>query len=72
MIWPLAGDGKAVELAGETDCEVADIDHLLDLALPLRQDFPGLNGDEAAKRDLGVAQFITKNSDEFAAPWRRY
>ena len=72
MILPLTGDGEAVKLARETGCEVADVDHFLNLALPLRLDFPGLNGDEAAKRGLGAAQFITKNSDEFAAPWRRY
>ncbi len=70
MIWPLAGDGEAVELAGETGCEVADVDHLLDLALSLRRDFPGLDGDEVAKRGLGAAQFIAKNSDELAAPRR--
>ena len=55
-------------MSGQADREVADVDHLLNLAQPLGSDLPGLNGDEAAKRGLGAAQFITKNSDEFAAP----
>jgi hypothetical protein len=35
MVRTFAGDGKAVELTREADGKVADVDHLLHLAVPL-------------------------------------
>src|SRR5207302_6744439 len=61
-----AGDGEAIELAGEPDREVADVDHLLDLAVTLGQDFPGFDGDEAAELGFGCAQLPAENPDELA------
>ena len=42
--------GQAVELARETDREVADVDHLLDLAQALGQDLAHLQRDQPAER----------------------
>ena len=40
------GDGASVELAGQADREVADVDHLLDLAERLGADLARLDGDQ--------------------------
>ena len=69
---PLRGDGEAVELAREADGEVADVDHLLHLALALLQDLAGLDGDELAERRLGRAQLLAEQADQLAAPRRRH
>jgi hypothetical protein len=66
-----AGNGEAIELAGEADRKVADVDHLLDLAVTLRQDFPGLDGDETAEFGLGGAQLLAKKADELSTSGRR-
>ena len=70
VLGALGGDGEAVELAGEADGEVADVDHLLDLAEPLGGDLAGLEGDEAAEIVLGGAQFLAEEAHELAAPRR--
>ena len=46
---PLAGDRQAVQLPGEADGEVADVDHLLDLAAALGADLAGLDRDRARR-----------------------
>jgi hypothetical protein len=61
----------ALELAGEPDRKVADVDHLLDLTVTLGQDFPGLDGDETAELGLAGAQLLAKNPDELSTPGRR-
>ncbi len=43
---PFRGDRQAVELAGEPDGEVADVDHLLDFADGLLSDLAGLGADQ--------------------------
>ena len=45
----LRGDGEAVELARQADGEVADVDHLLDLAGPFGDDLADLDGDQSAE-----------------------
>src|SRR5215468_3557943 len=72
MARPLRGDGEAVELAREADGEVADVDHLLHLALALLQDLAGLAGDELAERSLGGAQLLAEQAYQLAAPGRRH
>ena len=47
---PLAGDRQAVQLAGQADGEVADVDHLLDLAEALGADLAGLDRHQRAER----------------------
>ena len=71
MVRTFAGDGEAIELTGETDSKVADVDHLLDLAVTLGQDFPGFDGDEAAELGFGCTQLLAKNPDELATSRRR-
>ena len=68
---PLGGDGEAVELAREADREVADVDHLLDLAEALRQRLAGLERDQQAEVGLRGAQLLAEQADELAAPRRR-
>ena len=46
---PLAGDGQAVELARETDREVADVDHLLHFAEAFLDDLAGFERDQLAR-----------------------
>ena len=71
MVRAFAGDSEAIELTGETYCKVADVDHLLDLAVTLGQDFPGFDRDEAAEPGFGSAQLLAKNPDELATSRRR-
>ena len=44
MAGPLAGDRQAVELPGEADGEVADVDHLLHFAERFLRDLAGFAG----------------------------
>ena len=69
---PLAGDDLAVELARQPDREIADIDHLLHLALALFDDLAGLDRDEPAQRRLVAAQFLGEEPHQFAAAGWRY
>ena len=60
MPGPFGGDGEAVKLAGEADGEVADVDHLLDLAEALGEDLAAFAADQPAElvqggRDVGEA-----------------
>ena len=70
MIRALAGDGKAIELARKTDGEVADVDHLLDLAEALLDDLAALDRDEARQRFFGRPKLFAEKADEIA-PARR-
>jgi hypothetical protein len=70
MAGPLRRDGETVELARETDREVADVDHLLHFAEAFLQNLAGFERDEAAQRILVGAQFLAEQAHEFAAPGR--
>ena len=63
----LGGDGEAVQLAGQADGEVADVDHLLHLAEALGADLAGLDGDQGAEVVLVFAQQLAELADELAA-----
>ena len=67
----LRRDRAAVELAREADREVADVDHLLDLAEALLGDLPDLERDEGAERLLLAAQLLAEQPHELAAARRR-
>ncbi len=67
MVRPLGGDGQPVELPGEADGEIADVDHLLDLAQALGQDLAGLQRDQLAERRLVRAQLQAEQAHQFAA-----
>ena len=62
---------QAIELARQPDGEVADVDHLLDLAEALGHDLAGLERHEPAEIILGGAQFLRENSHELPTPRRR-
>ncbi len=64
---PLAGDRQPVELAGEPDSEVTDVDHLLHLAECFALDLAGLEGDQAGEVGLVGAQCLTEAPDQFTA-----
>src|SRR5213075_2224082 len=55
----------------QADREVADVDHLLDLAEALRADLADLEGDERAERLLGGAQALAELAHQLAAARRR-
>ena len=61
------GDRQAVELTGETDREIADVDHFLHFAETFGRDLAGFDGDEAAEIGLMGAQFLAEQADQFAA-----
>ena len=71
VIGALGRDGAAVELARQPDGEVANIDHLLDLANALRCDLPRLKRHKPGEIILGGAQFLRENSHELPTPRRR-
>src|SRR6516162_9670108 len=66
VVWPFAGNGEAIELTRQADCEVADVDHLLHLAESLGADLAGLYGDKLAKRRLERAELFPQEPNEFA------
>jgi len=63
-------DGEAVELAGETDGEVADVDHFLHFPFPFGEDFAGLEADEFAEIGFSAAESVAELADRFTADWR--
>ena len=71
VIGPLAGDGQAIELARQADREVADVDHLLDLAEALLDDLAGFERDQPRERLLGGAQLLAKQPHQLAPARRR-
>ena len=72
MVGPLADDGETVELTRQADGEVADVDHLLDLAEAFGENLAGLDGDEPAEVGLRGAELLAEEADQFAAPRRRH
>src|SRR5262245_17578818 len=66
----LAGNGQAIELAGKTDREIADINHLLHFAAAFGSDLAGLYHHQATQLILGGAQLLAQEPDEFAAARR--
>src|SRR5271166_6625282 len=67
VAWALGGDGEPVDLAGETDGEVADVDHLLNLTEPFGDDLACLHRHDGPERLLGGSQFLAEEPHEFAA-----
>jgi hypothetical protein len=66
----LAGNGEAIELAGKTDREIADINHLLHFAAAFGSDLAGLYHHQATQLVLNGAQLLAQEPDEFAAARR--
>ena len=62
VVGALGRDGAAVELPRQSDGEIADIDHLLDLAEALGHDLAGLERHEQAEIILGGAQFLAREA----------
>ena len=71
VISPFRRDGAAVELARQPNGEIADIDHLLDLAETLRHDLAGLERHETAEVILGGTQLLREYPDELPTSRRR-
>ncbi|SHV70215.1 Uncharacterised protein [Mycobacteroides abscessus subsp. abscessus] len=63
---PLGGDGSPVELARETDRELADVDHLLHLAECLGGDLAGLDGHQRAQIGLVLDEQFAQTGHECA------
>ena len=70
MAGPLGGHRQAVELARQTDGEVADVDHLLHLAEAFLEDLAGFEGDQAAEALLRRAQLLAEEAHQLAAARR--
>src|SRR5437660_3942295 len=64
VIRPLAGDRQPMKLPRQADREVAHVDHLLDLALPLRADLARLQGDEPTQLALLLAESLPEQTDD--------
>ena len=64
---PLGVHGQAVELPREADGEVADVDHLLDLALALGADLAHLQRDQGAQGFLELPEGVSELADHLAA-----
>lgn len=64
---PLRGDGAPVQLARETDRELADIDHLLHFAEGFGGDLAGLDGHQRAQIGLVLDEQLTQPGHERAA-----
>src|SRR5690606_19436214 len=62
---------QTVELPAQTDREVADVDHLLDLAEALGPDFADFGRDELAEGLFVGAPLVAELADHLAAQGRR-
>ena len=62
----------AVQLPGEADGEVADVDHLLYFAQRFGVDLAGLHRNQCCKRRFVGAQRIAECPDDFSASRRRH
>ncbi|QTK81409.1 Hypothetical protein AT6N2_L0496 [Agrobacterium tumefaciens] len=69
---PFGGDGETIKLAGQTDGEIADIDHFLHFTETFGRDFARFQRNETAKIGLEGAQFFAQQADQFAAAGRRH
>ncbi|MCY1416751.1 hypothetical protein D9M71_322670 [compost metagenome] len=56
----LGGDGQAVQLTGQADGEVADVDHFLNFTQAFLGDLAGLPGHQLAEVGLVFAQHFTE------------
>ena len=63
---------KDPALARLADGEVADIDHLLDLAQAFPQNFPAFHAHQSAQRVFQRPQLLAEKANEFTAPGRRH
>ena len=61
-----------MELTRQADGEVADVDHLLNLAQPLGRHLAGFQGHQPAQILFGGAQFVADQGDQPAALRRRH
>ncbi len=66
----LGGDRQAVQLARQAHREVADVDHLLDLAQPFGQKLPGLQRHQAPQGLLVPAELDAQQAHQLAAHGR--
>ena len=71
MIGALGLNRQTIELTRQADGEVADVDHLLHFAEPLRLDLADLDRHQPAEFRLGGAQFLAQQADKLAAARRR-
>ena len=69
---PLGGDRQPEQLARQADGQVADVDHLLDLAEALGADLAGLDRHQRAEVVLVLAQQFAEFADQLAADRRRH
>ena len=60
-------DRQAVELAGETDGEIADVDHFLHFTEAFGADLAGFDRHQTAEIVLGGAQLFAEQAHQFAA-----
>ena len=65
----LGSNREAIQLAGKSNREVADVDHLLDLAKPLLHDFARLKRDQPSQGLLAPAQLLAEQADQFTPSW---
>ena len=63
MVTTLGMHRFTVQLSREADCEIRDIDRLLNLALTLREDLPGFNRDQLSEGMLIVSQCLTNTTN---------
>ena len=72
VVWALTSDGDAVELARDSDREIADVDHLLNLAAAFFEDFAAFEGDESGEVFLPFTQLVAEDTDEFTSAGAGY
>ena len=72
MVRTFRRDRQAVELARQADGEIADVDHLLDLAEALRQDLARLDRHEHGEVVLVRPELLAELADDGAALWARH
>jgi hypothetical protein len=64
---PFGGDREAEQLAGQTDREIADVDHFLHLAEALGADLAGFDGHQRAQVVLVLSQQFAEFAHQLAA-----
>ena len=68
----LGGNGQTIKLARQAHCEIADVDHFLDLTQAFLGDLARLPGHQLPPVRLVLAQQIAELAHQFATAWRRH
>src|SRR5690606_18902501 len=76
LVHPVSGPFRvhrqSVQLTRQSDSKIADIDHLLNFAVPFLKRFPHFVRNKFSERFFVLAEFHTELTNDFTALWSRH